>query len=275
MHDAWANSEPRITRSCVTISWDDGHPFDLRVAELLAKYRLPATFYVPKTSQRPTMSAPEIKILANQYDIGAHTMHHRVLTRIPDYEAWAEMRDSKAWLEDLTGVACRTFCPPEGRFRSSHRSMAARAGFVGLRTVELGSIERPKRRDGICILPTSAQVFPHSTQTYARNALKRGALGTLKSLARLGGASDWQKFAVALLRRSMQEGKVFHIWGHSWEVEDLGLWAQVEDVFAVIASLAHNSEWLSNGELCEFALPTAEQRQAPSVRSQFSKRARA
>ena len=28
----------------ITTSWDDGHPLDFRVAELLAKYGLPGTF---------------------------------------------------------------------------------------------------------------------------------------------------------------------------------------------------------------------------------------
>src|SRR4051794_21779274 len=39
----------------ITTSWDDGHPLDIRIAELLAKYDLPGTFYIPRASQRPTM----------------------------------------------------------------------------------------------------------------------------------------------------------------------------------------------------------------------------
>ena len=37
--------------TCITTSWDDGHPLDLRVAELLAKYGLQGTFYVPMTAE--------------------------------------------------------------------------------------------------------------------------------------------------------------------------------------------------------------------------------
>lgn len=37
--------EPR--RAVVTSSWDDGHPLDLRVADLLARCGVKGTYYVP------------------------------------------------------------------------------------------------------------------------------------------------------------------------------------------------------------------------------------
>jgi hypothetical protein len=42
----------------ITTSWDDGHPSDLRVAELLIKHGLRGTFYVPMTAQTATLTAP-------------------------------------------------------------------------------------------------------------------------------------------------------------------------------------------------------------------------
>ena len=38
----------------ITTSWDDGHPLDLRLAELLHKYDVPATFYIPVSEKCPT-----------------------------------------------------------------------------------------------------------------------------------------------------------------------------------------------------------------------------
>lgn len=36
-----------MDKAIVTTSWDDGHPSDLKLAELLKRYDVPATFYIP------------------------------------------------------------------------------------------------------------------------------------------------------------------------------------------------------------------------------------
>jgi peptidoglycan/xylan/chitin deacetylase (PgdA/CDA1 family) len=36
-----------MDKAVVTTSWDDGHPLDLKLAELLKKYDVPATLYMP------------------------------------------------------------------------------------------------------------------------------------------------------------------------------------------------------------------------------------
>src|SRR5208283_2264797 len=67
----------------VTTSWDDGDPFDLRVAKLLAARRIPGTFYIPlKGHVEPghracRMSLPEMLELDSQgFEIGAHGVSH-------------------------------------------------------------------------------------------------------------------------------------------------------------------------------------------------------
>lgn len=40
----------------ITTSWDDGHPLDLRVAELLSEYHLQGTFYVPIAAEAGTIT---------------------------------------------------------------------------------------------------------------------------------------------------------------------------------------------------------------------------
>ena len=46
-----------MKQTYITTSWDDGHQLDLRVAELLTKYRLHGTFYIPKATENGTMKA--------------------------------------------------------------------------------------------------------------------------------------------------------------------------------------------------------------------------
>src|SRR5919112_349715 len=79
----------------ITTSWDDGHPLDLRLAELLAKYGLRGTFYVPMIAPNGTMTPAQMRELsAAGAEIGAHTLHHAVLTRASEQEAWEEISGS-------------------------------------------------------------------------------------------------------------------------------------------------------------------------------------
>ena len=68
----------------VTTSWDDGHPLDLRVAELLCSYGVKGTFYVPIAYTKvPRMSREEIRELRRMgMEIGSHTRTHPRIHRL-------------------------------------------------------------------------------------------------------------------------------------------------------------------------------------------------
>jgi peptidoglycan-N-acetylglucosamine deacetylase len=119
----------------ITTSWDDGHPLDLRVAEMLAKYGLSGTFYVPMTAERATMTVAQVRDLSSAFEVGAHTLHHVDLRGAADQIASREIAESKAWLEESTGLPCPMFCPPKGRFFGRHLDMIRKAGYFGVRTV--------------------------------------------------------------------------------------------------------------------------------------------
>src|SRR5436853_5127201 len=91
-----------LSTCCITTSWDDGHPSDFRVADLLTKYGLRGTFYVPRTAETATMSAAQVRDLAGTFEVGGHTVRHVVLTEATDERAGQEIAESKSWLEDAT-----------------------------------------------------------------------------------------------------------------------------------------------------------------------------
>jgi hypothetical protein len=43
---------------------------------------------------------------------------------------------------------------------------------------------------------------------------------------------SWLGIACAAFDRALKEGGVFHLWGHSWEIEKYGLWEKLERFFA-------------------------------------------
>ncbi len=232
----------------LTTSWDDGHPLDLKIADLLAKYGLPGTFYVPRNPQRQRLAEGEIRELSQGFEIGAHTLSHRTLPSLSAAEVDMELEGSKAWVEELTGQACRIFAFPLGKFARRHLLALRRAGFGGCRTAELLSLAAPTEIDGLRILPTTLQAYPHAFAAYARNVFRRLALGNLIMLFRCTGS--WTSSLQLILELWRRHGGVLHLWGHSYEIEETGGWPQLQEAFAMLHEARRHCELMPNGALC-------------------------
>ena len=117
-----------VRETCVTTSWDDGHPLDIRVAELLNKYGLRGTFYVPMRAETQIMTVPQLRELSTRFEVGAHTLAHTVLTSVGSAIAWEQIAGGRLWLQDTLGGACCMFCPPSGKFSTQHIGMVQTRG---------------------------------------------------------------------------------------------------------------------------------------------------
>jgi hypothetical protein len=239
-------------KTYLTTSWDDGHPLNLRVAELLTKYGLRGTFYVPMGSENETMTVSQIRELSADFEIGAHTLYHTTLTAVADQFAWQEIDGARTWLQDLTGVTCLMFCPPGGKYARRHLGMVQRAGYIGLRTVELLSFDLPRVIKGVAVMPTTCQAFPHHANVYVRSALRRGNCATLWRYILNGCPSDWDAVVRLLLGRAIHRGGVFHFWGHSCELKETAEWQRLEDVLRTMRDVSIRESRVTNGQLCEW-----------------------
>ena len=169
-----------------TSSWDDGHPLDLRVADLLVRYGTKGTFYIPsRQSGLPILSDREIRSLRGMgMEIGAHTMTHATLTSLHPDRIRQEARDGKRWLEDILGEPVGAFCFPRGKFNASACRIIEECGYQLARTTVAFRTERdfPPFQ-----MPVSFQFVRHSRQIHVRHALKEG---NWKGLCRW--LSSWQ-----------------------------------------------------------------------------------
>lgn len=102
-------------------SFDDGSKEDVRLSNLLTKYGIRATFYIPSDwefvntlNKRESLTLTELKEIAEHHDIGSHTITHPLLTRIPIEDAEIEIAESKQQLEYILGDKITKFCPPRG-----------------------------------------------------------------------------------------------------------------------------------------------------------------
>ena len=237
----------------LTTSWDDGHPLDWRVAELLAEFGLTGTFYVPRFARSGTMGEAELRDLAAHFEVGGHTLDHCYLTQVDDGEAHRQISGAKSWIEQTVGKPCTMFCPPAGKYAARHVEMIRRAGYLGLRSVELLSIDPPRQRDGLLVMGTTLQAFPHARVAYVKNTLKRGSLGNLARCVRHGCPADWEQLAEALANDVLEFGGVFHLWGHSWEIDRTGQWPQLRRVLKRLGELFEPARRLTNSQVCQHA----------------------
>ena len=49
--------------------------------------------------------------------------------------------------------------------------------------------------------------------------------------------ADLKQLCVLMMNSAASDGGVFHLWGHSWEVEEMGLWRQLEEVLETASAM--------------------------------------
>lgn len=238
---------PALNGRLVTISVDDAHPTDMRTAELLQKYQLKATFYVPRFNpERPSMPEKQIVDLARDFEIGAHTVNNLRLKNLPEAKAWAEIRECKDWLQDVLGTEVASFCYPGGKFDSRVVRLVKKAGYLGARTCMFNLHEFPFDP---YLFGASTHACFHSTTIQIRHALlERNLRGAWNYLTVYRQTTDWRKQFSLSLDHVERHGGVAHLFLHSWEIDAHGEWDKLESAFNEIATRASLTR-VSNGDV--------------------------
>lgn len=232
----------------VITSWDDGHPMDLRIAELLHKHGLKGTFFVPGRNEEglPVMRPGEIQLLHSEFEIGSHTIDHRYLDRQTEDEAKRSISQGKEHLEHLLGDRVGGFAYPGGRYSATITNVVRNLGLDYARTVENLTVLPMRDRYH---LPTTLQLFPHARSAYVRNLIKYpGRLGKLRVAAEAVRQRSLRERIEGLIDLAAERPNgLFHLWGHSWEIERNGLWNTLDWALSVLAAAASKS--MTVGEL--------------------------
>lgn len=246
----------------VTTSWDDGAPEDIKILELLNKYNLRGTFYIPrnihfeieKRKFLQTVSNKEILEIAKTQEIGAHTMNHVYLNKLTNDEIVKEVRGSMEWLESLLKKEINMFAYPGGKFDDNIINIVKQCGFSGARTTEDFQIFIKNK----FLMPGTNHVYPNvprgknwSWLFIVKNYFKH-LIRNYKNLKKFNlsicALFFWKTMAKRLFNYVLKNGGVYHLWGHSWEIERYGMWDDFEEVLAYIAN-RNNVEYLTNSEI--------------------------
>ena len=214
----------------VTTSWDDGHNLDIRLAELLKKYAIRGTFYIcpqdHEFKQKELLSDQDIVTISKDFEIGGHTITHPHLTKITTHEADDEIAQSKIYLEHLLQQEVTAFCYPYGDYNDAVKSLVRKNGYKLARTTKRYAFDIAH---DLFELPTTFHTYAHYSDVQKILMFSNFSLSAFKK------NWDWENLAVALFERICQSGGIFHLWGHSWEIEKFDGWQKLEYVLSSIA----------------------------------------
>jgi peptidoglycan/xylan/chitin deacetylase (PgdA/CDA1 family) len=236
----------------ITTSWDDGDILDMRLTALLEKYGATGTFYITKEYRRQRLSDEQIRILAARHEVGAHTLTHLDLRGLSRKQKASEIMGSKQWLEEVTGNAVEMFCYPSGHWDDESCEAVKDAGFAGARTTEGGRIAIGDP----FAMPVTLQVYPFplrkkDTDHFYWRYLFQPLAQRGSDLHALGvpwpSMYSWSNTAKVAFDIARRRGGVFHLWGHSWEIEKYGMWEELEG-FLKWASSVPETHFATNKE---------------------------
>lgn len=203
----------------ISVSVDDGHPLDLKTAEILRSKNIKAIFYIPIKNSigRPTLDKKQIKKLSQDplFEIGGHTYNHIDLTKIPLNEAEEEMRTGKEALENIIGKEVTTFAWPWGKCNRELVILAQKVGFKNTRTTATINFNEVNSSNSLWY--PNFLIKPHSFISDIRNSMKRFDVYSTFKRTYYCHLSHMELPNVIDTKRKF-------FWFHSWEIDEFNMW---------------------------------------------------
>lgn len=245
----------------VTTSWDDGYKLDLKLLNLLNKYNLKGTFYIPQkinyliAKDKPLIQVnqEQIQEIAQSQEIGAHTLNHIYLNQLSLIESEKEIKLSKDWLEELIGQQIKMFSYPGGILNDEIVEIVKKSGFLGARTSQQFQLDLKNA----FLMGTSLQCYPYFVDNkewsmpFRIKMSSKCFFSNLREIFNLelplSSVFGWVRLSENFFDYICQKGGIYHLWGHSWEIERYGLWEDLEKIFKYIAN-KENILYLTNSQ---------------------------
>ena len=208
---------PGDKRIAVTTSWDDGRVYDRLIVEAFNEWGLKGTFNLNSGSL--TKGAPlglesgkrlavsEVERLFKGHEVAIHTVSHPFLDRLDCSQIATQVLDDRKALEDLVQYPVRGMAYPYGTYNQQVIEVLRSLGIVYSRTVE--------NRDP-CFPPVEPLAWPATMHQFNESPSPLPA--------------RWESFY-----ERKQSGRVFFVWGHSYEFADRKDWDALPRLFKPLA----------------------------------------
>jgi peptidoglycan/xylan/chitin deacetylase (PgdA/CDA1 family) len=225
----------------ILFSFDDNHVLNMKVADMLEKYGHKATFFINIYPLRKhignELSTVQIRNLHERgFEIGAHAMSHKPLTRRHSFQRAYELQRSKALLEGIIKDEVQGFCYPKGQYNLTIMGEVKEAGYKYARTTGEGCTEL-NNSDIFKIVPT-VQIYDKPYRKYLR------IKGNLLNSTGFSWTGGWKESVIKFINASKE---VVHIYGHSWEIEEQDLWFDLEELLAWIQVQGYRAKGIFRG----------------------------
>jgi hypothetical protein len=116
------------------------------------------------------------------------------------------------------------FCYPNGKYNQKVKEIVEKSGFLGARTCHLGNCDLPKD-------PYELKITLHASNSSPLMTLRTWIRSKISVRALL----DWEYRAKILFDQFLESGGIYHIYGHSWEIDKNNEWKKLERVLQYIS----------------------------------------
>ena len=233
----------------ITTSWDDGHPLDMKLCSLLRDYGIRATMYIPITnSEYKVISSDTIRAIAKDFEIGGHTYNHTQLTQVDEHSMIYELTESKNVLESIVRKEVVSFCYPWGLYNNKVTEKVKKSGYKLARTVK--SLSTTLRRP-LEYHPT-IHAFDHNLTAKGKCTIIASDRSLATKLLLSGNIfKRWDVIAKKSLDHVLENGGIWHLWGHSWEIDRYDNWPLLRKVleYVKVNGRKYGAEFVTNGML--------------------------
>lgn len=146
------------------------------------------------------------------------------------------------------------FCYPNGRYNREVIREVKCAGYKGARTTRMLT---HTLRFGPFEMPTTLHAHPHAKFAHVRNLARARSLGGLcEYLGRFSGIDSWVGLGKRLFDLVLQEGGMWHLYGHSWLIEELRMWPDLREMLDYVSN-REGVTYVTNLQLVQLMEPAA------------------
>jgi peptidoglycan/xylan/chitin deacetylase (PgdA/CDA1 family) len=216
---------------------------------LLKDYDISATMYIPITNpENKVMSSDTIRTIAKDFEIGGHTYSHTWLTQVDEDRMMYELTESKNVLESIVRKEVVSFCYPRGLYDKKVTEKVKESGYKLARTVESLSttLSRPLEYH-----PT-IYVFDYNLIAKGKHIVAASDRNLATKLLLYGNIFQrWDMIAKRSLDYVLENGGIWHLWGHSWEIDRYDNWTLLRKIleYAKVNGRKYGAEFVTNGML--------------------------
>jgi len=218
------NMFPGGKHYCLTMSYDDGRDYDIRLAQIFRENGIVGTFHLNsiRFDGRPGgVKATEVKEVYEGDEVSSHMVTHPFPNDIPDISVLEEIIEDRKALEAACGYVVRGMSYPQGNYCDRVINLARTAGMEYARTAR------------------STMGFELPQNFLAWNPTCHHKHDIMDKLEAFYGPNRHKRM------------RLFYIWGHSYEFNDDNNWELIEE-FAKAAGNRPDTWYASNIQIVDY-----------------------